>query len=285
MFNRREETLIGIDVGATKIHIGTVQGLVVTGGVKIPTAASASEDQIVGEIIEGIEKLAGNNFKAIGIGVPGLVDMQKGIVYDLWNIPSWKEVFLKDHLENHFGKPVRVVNDANAFALGENKFGIGKRFKNFVTVSLGTGFGTGIIINNELYSGVLSGAGELANIPYLDKTIEDYCSGKFFKFHYGEKGAKVYEKAISGDPEAIKAYQEFGQHLGESLKLIMYAFSPEAIILGGSVSKSFSFFQESLELSLDTFPFTRIRNTVEVAPSKIKDVAILGPTALFGNLS
>lgn len=278
-----EETLIGIDIGATKIHIGAVEGSTVIKDIEISTSSHAPKDQIIGEIIEGIEKLAGKQFKGIGIGVPGLVDVEKGIVYDLWNIPSWKEVFLKDQLENHFNKPVKIINDANSFSLGEKKYGLGKQFKNFVGVSLGTGYGTGIIINNELYSGRLSGAGELASIPYLDKTIEDYCSGKFFKSHYGEEGSQLYKKAKNQDPEALKAFDEFGKHLGESLKLILYMLSPEAIILGGSVSKSFELFEASLQKSIDTFPFKRITEKLKIAPSNISNVALLGPVALFIN--
>ena len=276
-----KDTLVGIDLGATKIRLGTVKGSIVTKDLEIPTSAKAPEDQIIQEIIEAIENLAGNEFSGIGIGVPGLVDVEKGIVYDLWNIPSWKNVFLKDHLENHFNRPVKIINDANSFSLGENKFGIGKNYRNFVGVSLGTGYGTGIIINNELYSGTLSGAGELASIPYLDKTIEDYCSGKFFKTQYGEDGFQLFEKAQKQDLNALMAFNEFGRHLGESLKLILYMLSPEAIILGGSVSKSFQFFEASLRESIDSFPFKRITDKLKIAPSLMPDVSILGPAALF----
>lgn len=278
-----KDTVIGIDIGATKIHIAAVNASSVTKDLVIPTSANASEEQIIQEIIEGIEKLANHDFEGIGIGVPGLIDEEKGIVYDLWNIPSWKEVYLKDHLEKHFNKPVKIINDANSFALGESKYGIGRRYKNFIGISLGTGYGTGIIINGQLYSGTLSGAGELASIKYLDKTIEDYCSGKFFNQHYGEEGALLYKKAQNNDPEAIKAFREFGKHLGESIKLLLYILSPQAIILGGSISKAFEFFEPSLRESLDSFPFKRIIEKVEIAPSNISDASILGPAALFEN--
>ncbi|TBW27375.1 ROK family protein [Gramella sp. KN1008] len=276
-----KKTIIGMDIGATKIHIGAIQGGRVMRDLEIPTSANAPEDQIIKEIIEAVETLAGDDFKAIGIGVPGLVDVKKGIVYDLWNIPSWKEVFLKDHLEDHFGKPVKIVNDANSFSLGENKYGKGREYDNFVGVSLGTGYGTGIIINNELYSGVLSGAGELANIPYLDKTIEDYCSSKFFKSHYQEEGRQLFLKAQQDDPEALKAFNEFGAHLGESLKMILYILAPEAIILGGSISKAYVFFEAALMESLDTFPFKRVLENIKILPSEMPHVSLLGPAALF----
>ncbi len=276
-----KKILIGIDIGATKIQIGAIKDSEIVKELTLPTSSNAPKQQIIDELIEGIETLCGHDFEGIGIGVPGLIDEERGIVYDLWNIPSWKEVFLKDSLEDHFHKPVQITNDANTFALGEKRYGQGRNFRNFVGVSLGTGFGTGIIINNELYSGTLSGAGELADIPYLDRTIEDYCSGKFFKLQYQREGAEVFQKAEQGDPEALKIFEEFGKHLGESLKLIMYILSPEAIILGGSISRSFKFFEKSLMESVQSFPFKRIVERIKIFPSAIPNISVLGSAAML----
>lgn len=273
--------IIGIDIGGTKIHIGLVQDSKVIEELIFPTSANASKDQIITEIIQGIKKVSDSNFSGIGIGVPGLVDEDKGIIYDLWNIPSWNEVHLKKHLEDHFKKPVRITNDANTFALGEKKYGKGKAYKNLVGITLGTGFGTGIIINHELYSGTLSSAGELADIPYLDKTIEDYCSGKFFKAHYGKEGREVYELAQKGNSDALKIFEEYGAHLGNAMRIIINVLSPEAIFFGGSVSKSFSFFENSLKKKIDSFPFKRVTKKLIIAPSETYNVSVLGSAALI----
>ncbi len=276
-----KDIIVGIDIGATKMRLGAIQDSKILKDLTLTTSADAPKEQIIDELIQGIEKLSRNDFVGIGIGVPGLIDEERGIVYDLWNIPSWKEVHLKDRLEAHFKRPVKITNDANTFALGEKKYGEGQKFRNFVGISLGTGYGTGIIIHNELYSGTLSGAGELANIPYLDKTIEDYCSGKFFKLQYQREGAEIFEKAELGDPEALKIFNEFGKHVGESLKLILYILSPEAIILGGSISRSFKYFKNTLIKSIDSFPFERIVNRVEIFPSAMPDVSVLGSAAML----
>jgi len=276
-----KDIIVGVDIGATKIRIATIENARLSKDLILPTSANAPERQIIDELIEGIETLCGDDFKGIGIGVPGLIDEERGIVYDLWNIPSWKEVYLKDQLEEHFKKPVQITNDANTFALGEKKYGQGRKFRNLVGVALGTGYGTGIIINNELYSGMLSGAGELADVAYLDGTIEDYCSGKFFKLKYQQEGAEVFKKAEQGDPEALEIFDEFGKHLGESLKLILYMLSPEAIILGGSISHSFKYFEKSLQQSINTFPFKRIVKRVEIFPSAMPDVSVLGAAAML----
>lgn len=273
--------ITGIDIGATKTHIGVVQNSSVVEELIFPTSSGAPKEQIISEIIEGIEKISNTEFAGIGIGVPGLVDEKKGIVYDLWNIPSWKIVPLKDHLEDHFKKPVRITNDANTFALGEKKYGQGKAYRNFVGLTLGSGFGTGIIIHDELYSGTLSSAGELSDIPYLDKTIENYCSGKFFVEQYGVDGNEVNKMAQNGDVEALKIFEEFGYHLGNTLKLIINVLSPEAILLGGSVSKSFPLFEKSLQETINSFPFKKVIEQITIAPSNIPNISILGCAALF----
>jgi glucokinase len=274
------QQLIGIDIGATKIHIGIVQGMEVIDELKFPTQATASEEAIIAQIIKGIEQLAADGFSGIGIGVPGLVDEEKGIVYDLWNIPSWKEVYLKKQLEEHFKKPVHITNDANTFALGEKTYGKGKAFKNMVGITLGSGFGTGIIIDNKLYSGRLSSAGELADIPYLDKTIEAYCSGKFFSRQFGMEGHQIEALAKEGDAHALEIFNQYGAHLGNALKLILYMLSPEAIFLGGSVSQSYAFFKDALQERIQSFPFKRVSSQLVIEPSTTGNIAILGAAAL-----
>src|SRR5690606_32149083 len=102
-------------------------------------------------ILKGvIRKLKNTETKAIGIGVPSVVDKNKGIVYNVQNIKDWEEVHLKVLLEAEFNIPVHIDNDANCFAYGEKIFGKGRDFRNFVGITLGTGVGGGIIQNNNL---------------------------------------------------------------------------------------------------------------------------------------
>lgn len=276
-----DKKFLGVDIGATKIQLGIVEDGRVIKEIKFPTLSGSSKEDIINNLISGIESLGDYNYQGIGIGVPGLVDENEGIVYDLLNISSWKKVHLKKHLENHFKIPVKITNDANIFALGEKIFGHGKKFKNIVGIAMGTGFGTGIIINDRLYSGSLSSAGELGSIPYLDKTIEDYCSGKFFRNHYNLKGTDVFSRAEQGDPDALDILDEFGYHLGNAIKLILFILSPEAIILGGSVSKSFKYFENKLYESIDDFPFKKVLDQLVIQASDIENISILGAAALI----
>lgn len=273
--------IVGVDIGATNINMGLVENSEVIKEVEVPTRPQFSKEDIIQNLIKGIEEVSDGDFNGIGIGVPGLIDEEKGIVYDLLNISSWKEVHLKRYLEDHFQKPVRITNDANVFVLGEKTFGQGKSFRNLVGVTMGTGFGTGIIVDHKLYSGNLSSAGELGSIPYLSKTIEDYCSGKFFINQYNLRGEVFFERAQNGDQEALDVLHEFGDHLGNAIKIIMFMLSPEAVFLGGSVSKSYKFFEEGLRESLSTFPFKKVLDKLIVKPSEVSNIPILGSAALL----
>ena len=274
---------IGIDIGGTKIHLGIVSGNQILKEIQFPTPAHLPEKEIIEQLFEYIDSLFSEDITGFGIGVPGLVDENEGIIYDLWNIPSWKKVALKDILEKKYSRPAKITNDANTFALGEKYYGKGQNYKNLVAVSLGTGFGTGIIANHQLYSGTLSGAGELGDIPYQDKTIEDYCSGKFFSGVYAEEGKKLFHKAEADDLEALKIFENYGRHLGNALKIILYTLAPEAIFLGGSISRSFPYFEKSMWESIHSFPFKKVTQNLIVEVSEIENIALLGAVSLFEN--
>ena len=179
----------------------------------------------------------------IGAGVPSIIDLKAGVVYDVQNIPSWKKVPLKALLEERYRLPVYVNNDANCFAAGEKHFGKLGPYDNAVGLIVGTGLGAGIIANGRLYSGANCGAGEFGMLPYLDRNFEAYASGQFFDRVHGTSGRETAERAARGDRAALEIFAEFGRHLGEAVKAICYAVDPEIIVLGGSVSKSYRFFR------------------------------------------
>ncbi|TDN38699.1 ROK family protein [Hymenobacter sp. UV11] len=271
---------IGIDIGGTKTHVGLVQQGALIREAKFATAATAPQEQILAELVHHLEAFVGADVAGIGVGVPGLVDEANGIVHGVQNIPSWQEVHLQAHLASHFGKPVYLTNDANAFTVGEKMYGQGQPFANLVGLVLGTGVGAGLIINHTLYSGTLSSAGEFGGIPYLDKTIEDYCSGKFFAQRTGRPGAAWHALAQQADAEALDVFAEFGRHLGNAIKTILYALSPEAIILGGSVSQCYEYFRGGLAESLREFPFKAVTERLVITPSALGNAAVLGAAAL-----
>ncbi len=275
-------SLIGVDLGGTKVAAGRVDNMEL-GEVIHELIPAQSEDpqDVIDSIVGVIEKLFDENVKGIGIGIPGLVDREKGIAYDIQNIPSWKEVYLKDYLEKHFKVPVYLDNDANCFALGESRFGSGKDEKDFVGLTIGTGMGGGIIKDGFLISDAHCGSGEFGNIMYLDSMYEDYCSGKFFKDKYNTNGEDLAKAAALGDETALKAFKEFGVHMGNAIKTIMLAVDPRKVIIGGSVAHSKEFFEESMWETIKDFPFPGAVTDFEVIFSDVKNIAVLGAASLY----
>ncbi|TMI86290.1 MAG: ROK family protein, partial [Bacteroidetes bacterium] len=167
-----KEIILGIDLGGTNIRGGLVSENSLSSILSQRVTSDGSVEQVLQELFAVTDKLFDNSVKAIGIGVPGLVDTEKGIVYDVVNIPSWKEVPLRGLIQDRYSVPVLINNDANCFALGEFYFGKGKGTDSMVGLTIGTGLGSGIILNKKLYEGKHGGAGEFGMIDYLDKYVE-----------------------------------------------------------------------------------------------------------------
>src|SRR5690606_33938887 len=147
--------------------------------------ANASFDSTMEQVFRLIGPLATKEVAGIGVGVPSVVDVERGTVYNVTNIPSWTRVELKSIVEREFKLPVFVNNDVNCYVLGEHRFGLAQGFDTVVGMSIGTGLGSGIIIKNKLYIGNNCGAGEIGLLPYKDKNIEYYASGNVFKAFHG----------------------------------------------------------------------------------------------------
>jgi glucokinase len=272
--------VIGVDIGGTTIHIGLVQNNLIKSETKIFVDRDAEAAVTLQSLIQLIRQNLTGNTVAIGIGVPAIVDPDNGIVYDVQNIPTWKEIPLKKILEKEFKIPVFINNDANCFALGEFTYGKSKNYKNVIGLSLGTGIGMGIIINKELYNGVLCGAGEIGMLGYKDSTIENYSGSFFFLKNYNATAKKLALDAKKGEPTALEAFNEYGKHLGETIKSIVYLFAPEIIILGGSISKAYPYFKNSMLESLKTFAYQEQIKNLLIEVSITKGSAILGASSL-----
>jgi len=272
-------SFIGIDLGGTTIK----GGLLVSGRIvrkqTLPVEKELSGKQITGDICNLIHSLWEKNTQGIGFAVPALIDHDKGVIYGFSNIPHLDNIPLKHILEKKFSVPVYLQNDANCFVLGEFKFGQAKDYRDIVGLITGTGVGAGIIIDRKLYSGTNYGAGEFGMISYKDKNFEAYCSGSFFTSYYKVSGEKLAERAALGDAGALAAYREYGMHMGELLKLVCYALDPQLIVIGGSVSKSFSYYEQALLESMKSF-FFKTSKRVAIKPSVKEDIAIYGAAGL-----
>ncbi|MBO6247768.1 MAG: ROK family protein, partial [Bacteroidales bacterium] len=246
---------IAIDLGGTNVRVATVlPGGQVERIISEPCRSKGSEEEVLEHIFSMIDELMTPEVDGIGIGVPSVVDTDKGIVYNVVGILSWKEVHLKDRLEERYHIPATVDNDCNCFALGVTSFGRGSGYKEAFCVTLGTGVGGSLVIDGQLYRGRNAGAGEIGSIPYLDKDYEYYCSSRFF-VGKGTSGKDTAVAAANGDPEALKIMDEFGGHVGKLVQMIMFAYDPAVIILGGSISKAYSLFCDAMWKEIKNFPY------------------------------
>ncbi|MCG6914152.1 ROK family protein [bacterium BMS3Abin03] len=276
-----DKTIIGVDLGGTNIRVGKIYNDKVTDLYTRQISSTGIEQKVIDEIITSIKKIFNNSILGIGVGVPSVVDVEKGIVYDVQNIPAFRKVYLKDILEKEFKVPVYINNDANCFVVGEKYFGAGKNYKDIVGLILGTGLGSGIYTNDKLYMGANCGAGEFGMISYKDSNYEDYCCGQFFIKKNNTTGEDIYRKAVNGDNDALEIFNEFGYHVGNAISAIVLSVDPEIIILGGSVSKAYDYFKNSLNMALDTFPYQNSIKRLKIVVSKLKQVSILGAAALY----
>jgi glucokinase len=273
--------VLGIDIGGTNIRVGLVENNVVVRMESLKIKREGSETEIMDDLNIIIGKFVKEKIDGIGIGVPSLVDPEKGIIYDATNIPAWKEVHLKEQLEAKYNIPVYVNNDANCFVMGEKHFGKVKAYSNIVGLIIGTGLGSGLVLNNHLYAGKNCGAGEFGMIPFRDHNFEYYCSGQFFENVHGTTGEEIKLRAEHGDTRASEIFTQFGSNLGEVIKVIMLALDPEIFILGGSVSKSFEFFKDAMWESIRKFLYVHSSDKIKVEVSEINHIAILGAAALY----
>jgi glucokinase len=273
--------VVGVDLGGTNVRAGLVAGGRLRDVRAVPIRSRGTMEEVLEDVFGAVDAVMRDEVEGIGAGVPSVIDLKTGTVYDVQNIPSWTKVPLKARLEERYRRPATVNNDANAFAAGEKHFGKIGPCDSAVGLIVGTGLGAGIIANGRLYSGVNCGAGEFGMLPYLDGNFEAYASGQFFERVHGTTGREVAARAERGDAAALAVFAEFGRHLGEAVKAICYAVDPEIIVLGGSVSRSYRFFRDALGETFRTYAYSIARERLRIEVSETENIALLGAAALY----
>lgn len=272
--------VLGIDIGGTSIVGGKIEDGRIVGQSKAGTRASEGGDVSLGVLKSVVAELVDGQTRAIGVGVPSVVDRKTGIVYNVQNIAGWDEVDIRGILEREFGLPVFVDNDANCFAFGEKIFGKGREFSNFVGVTLGTGVGSGIISAGRLLPDANCGSGEFGEVRIGGVKFDDWCGSHFFPDETGMSGAELSALARKGDAKALKAFKEYGRRLSELIKLIVLVLDPEAVIFGGSIAKSFDFFGDAIRANLADFPYPKSIEKLQILASDSNDSGVLGAASL-----
>jgi len=270
---------IGIEMDGTNLRLAIVDGGQIYRKIVAPTKANESKEVIIAHMKEMIGKIINSNIRGIGLGVSGIVNKDRGISKNAINIPQWKDVPIKDILEEEFHIPVFVNNDSNCFAFGERYYGEGTMYRDIVCLTLSIGVGAGIIINNELYNGNNTGAGEIGSLTYMDADFEYYCGQKFF-MRNDTTAQEAYRLALKGDAEMIALWKEVGTHIGNLINANLFVYDPQAIILGGDLIRGYELFAESMFESVSKFPFKETVRRIKILLTKREDITLIGAAAL-----
>ena len=262
--------IIAFDIGGTKIKAGVVEGKQVSSILVEKTKNSGTIEEFLSQITDIINKLMSDDIGAIALGLPSKINPQKGEVISTTNIPELRNFDITGYFKELYNLPVAIHNDTACFALGELYFGSAKERKRVITVTLGTGMGVAAINNGQIINLYGREDVEFSDRKFLDKTFEDYCSGKYFTDKFGKDSKEMQRLAEEGDKEAIEAFENLGKHLREALKILIVEHSPEIIILGGSISNSFFLFKSELK-----------DLGVKVIAFKTKEAALLGASKLI----
>ncbi|NJM87587.1 MAG: ROK family protein [Hydrococcus sp. RU_2_2] len=249
-----QEEAIAIDLGGTAIKLGRfLRDGTCIDSITIPTPQPATPEAVIDAIVAAVEKLnVEKNCLALGVGTPGPADEAGRIAKVAINLTGWTDIPLADWLEKKTGFPTIIANDGNCAGLGEAWLGAGKRFKNLILLTLGTGVGGAIVLDGKLFVGHQGAAGELGLVtlnpdgPPCNSgnqgSLEQYVSVQAIRRATGKEPAEWGKLAQEGDKEAIAFWQEYGRLLGAGLASSIYVLAPEAVVIGGGVSASAEFF-------------------------------------------
>jgi glucokinase len=310
------ELVVGMDIGGTNTALGLIDehGNCVSQSA-LPTAAHEQAEDYVTAVSARITEMlraAGDNrtLKGIGIGAPN-GNYYRGTVEYAPNL-RWKGIIpFAAMFQKHFSVPVVLTNDANAAAIGEMIFGAAKPYKHFIVITLGTGVGSGIVVNGELLYGHDGFAGEIGHTIYDPKGRDCGCGRKGCLETYASAGgikrtvfellaksnaeselrsisftdltaARITEAAAKGDEIALEAFEVTGRILGIKLADAVAHTSPEVIFLFGGLAQAGQFIFEPTARYMEENMLQIFKHKVKLLPSGLKDnVAVLGAAALI----
>ena len=274
MSEKSDPMILGIDLGGTKIltAVTDAQGNILSRDHSVTPAAKGPE-AVIQSILESTGRalkqagIAASDLAAIGVGAPGLSNPETGIVFTSPHLRGWKDVPLRDIIEQELGRKVFLINDANAAAIGELHFGGGRGARNFVYITISTGIGGGIIIDGKIYTGAIGTAGELGHMVIDDdgpscscgnrgcwetlasgtaiarearRRIKEGASSSILGYADGDLEkveAEIIHKAAQDNDELAKELvARTSYYIGVGLANLINIFNPEIIVIGGGLS-------------------------------------------------
>ncbi len=311
------EYAVGVDLGGTNLKVALVErdaGIVRQSS--LPTDADQGTERVLDRIAQGVSEIAaGYDIAGIGVGAPGAVSLDRTTVSKPPNFPGWLTVHMPDALRQRLGDlspgPTLVENDANVAGLGSAFYGAGQPFDSFVMVTLGTGVGGAIIVDNRLFRGTTGAAGEIGHMsidyegPYsragVAGAIEAYLGQRFLSRHaryqllaretslHGTAGRdlcdltpeRLHTSAVAGDPAAREVLAWAGHKLGVLLGSVVNLLDIRTFIVGGGVSQAESFLLDPARQALARSVMPSMAQGVQILrEARGNDVALLGAARL-----
>ena len=312
-----EKPVLAIDLGGTKIIAAIISSKVIAKEYQL-TLADEGPQSVIGRILSTIDHLLGlrnldpSQLDSISIAAAGAIDSEKGWVTSSPNLPGWCDIPLRDTVGGKYGVNTFLINDASAAVLGEHHFGVGKGINNLIMLTVGTGIGGGIIINDRLYPGPSGSAGEIGhmtidvngpecncgNIGCLEMLASGTAVAKeaIRRLSQGERSSltEIVEGKIEnitaetvslaaqkGDSLALEVISKAATYLGIGLVNLVNIFNPEMIIIGGGLAKMGDLLLEPARRVVRERAFQLSARLVRIVPSQLGDDAAVFGAAIF----
>ncbi|GAA5482308.1 ROK family protein [Haloferula sargassicola] len=298
---------IGIDFGGTSVKFGVIRGAeVIDQAPPIATQDFDGPAPLLDAMVRYIEDLRARHagIAAVGVGMPGFVDFEQGVVRNLTNVAGWQEFPLKARLSERTGLPVVVDNDANCMAYAEWKLGAGRGLQHLIAITLGTGVGGGLVVNNRMVRGARFGAGEVGqmsldwkglrgtygNFGALEEYIGNQQITQAATEAYHAAGthrspddltpAALSRAAHQGDATALAIWKTVAEQLANVLMDCCWLLNPEALIIGGGVAKAGPLLFDPLRESLHAQLSAPFKEALQLLPAHFgNEAGMIGAAA------
>jgi glucokinase len=281
-FGFMAEYSIGVDLGGTNLRAAAIsrEGTLME-KISGKTDLTAGRDAVIGDMVDSINQLkqscGDGTLVGVGIGVPGFILMDKGIIVGSNNLPEFEDFPVRDEIEQQLGTPIYLENDANAAALGEKWMGAGRDVNDLVLLTLGTGIGGGIITGGRVLHGFVGMAGELGHMTVFPDgnpcgcgnygCLEKHASAtaivgmaRMLSLGEGVSSEEVYNLAVEGNDRARMIFHTMGTSLGIALATLMNIFNFPLYLLSGGVLAAWDQFAPPMLAEIEKRSFT-YRNT------------------------
>jgi glucokinase len=294
---------IGIDLGGTNLRAAAIDkdGKMLA-KISGSTPVASGPEPVVNDMAQAVEKLRDkfgrDGLAGIGAGVPGNIDMAKGVIVGWGNMPIFNGYAMRDELSKRLGTKVILENDANAAALGEQWMGAGRGVDDLVLLTLGTGIGGGIIADGRILHGQIGMAGEVGHITISPNgnpcgcgnrgCVEKHASAtavsamaRLLGLGHDLTAQQVYDLAVKGNDRAREIFMVMGEALGIALAGLINIFNFPLFLLGGGVVAAWEFFAPAMLAEVERRSFT-YRSTLKTMPTRIESAKLGGDAGLYG---